>query len=49
MDVELITPFLNGINVTAYRLMKKAKANIKAIVKGMFGVGQEYYLFAKLS
>ena len=31
------------------KLAPDAKANIKAIVKGMFGEGQEYYLFVKLS
>jgi hypothetical protein len=29
----------NKCNVTAYRLIKKAKANIQAVEKGMFGVG----------
>ena len=29
----------NACNVTAYRLIKKAEANIKAVEKGMFGVG----------
>jgi len=29
----------NKCNVGAYRLIKKAEANIKAIEKGMFGVG----------
>ena len=29
----------NKCNVGAYRLIKKAEANIKAVEKGMFGVG----------
>ena len=29
----------NKCNVGAYRLIKKAEANIKAFEKGMFGVG----------
>ena len=29
----------NKCNVVAYRWIKKAKANIKAVEKGMFGVG----------
>ena len=29
----------NKCNSTAYRLIKKAEANIQAVEKGMFGVG----------
>ena len=29
----------NKCNVGAYRLIKKAEANIKAVEKGLFGVG----------
>ena len=29
----------NKCNVGAYRLIKKAEANIQAVEKGMFGVG----------
>jgi len=33
------TDLKNKCNVRAYRLIKKAEANIKAVEKGMFGVG----------
>jgi len=37
--IVLLEPMMQGCNVVAYRWIKKAKANIKAVEKGMFGVG----------